>query len=78
MVMLEIGARMAVAICRRLRFSLYDIEQIEALVATIFAQRRLSMRPATLKRFVRLPRFEENISSSTAWIAWRARESRCL
>jgi poly(A) polymerase len=56
----EIGARMAVAICRRLRFSLYDIEQIEALVANHLRFKDVfQMRPATLKRFVRLPRFEE-------------------
>lgn len=56
----EIGARMAVAICRRLRFSLYDTEQIEALVANHLRFKDVfQMRPATLKRFVRLPRFEE-------------------
>ena len=56
----EIGARMAVAICRRLRFSLSDIEQIEALVANHLRFKDVfQMRPATLKRFVRLPRFEE-------------------
>jgi len=56
----EIGARMAVAICRRLRFSLSDIEQIEALVANHLRFKDVfQMRPATLKRFVRMPRFEE-------------------
>ena len=56
----EIGARMAVAVCRRLRFSLSDIEQIEALVANHLRFKDVfQMRPATLKRFVRLPRFEE-------------------
>jgi poly(A) polymerase len=56
----EIGARMAVAICRRLRFSVDDIEQIEALVANHLRFKDVfQMRPATLKRFVRLPRFEE-------------------
>ena len=56
----EIGARMAVAVCRRLRFSLSDIEQIEALVANHLRFKDVfQMRTATLKRFVRLPRFEE-------------------
>lgn len=56
----EVGARMAVAICRRLRFSVDDIEQIEALVANHLRFKDVfQMRPATLKRFVRLPKFEE-------------------
>jgi len=56
----EIGARMAVAICRRLRFSVDDIEQIEALIVNHLRFKDVfQMRPATLKRFVRLPKFEE-------------------
>ena len=56
----EIGARMAVAICRRLRFSVDDTEQIEALVANHLRFKDVfQMRPATLKRFARLPGFEE-------------------
>jgi tRNA nucleotidyltransferase/poly(A) polymerase len=56
----EIGARMAVAICRRLRFSVDDTEQIESLVANHLRFKDVfQMRPATLKRFARLPRFEE-------------------
>jgi len=55
----EIGARMAAAICRRLRFSVEDTEQIEALVANHLRFKDVfQMKPATLKRFVRLPRFE--------------------
>jgi len=51
---------MAVAICRRLRFSVDDIEQIEVLIANHLRFKDVfQMRPATLKRFVRLPRFEE-------------------
>jgi poly(A) polymerase len=51
---------MSVAICRRLRFSVEDIEQIEALVANHLRFKDVfQMRPATLKRFVRLTRFEE-------------------
>jgi poly(A) polymerase len=56
----EIGARMAAAICRRLRFPADDIQQIEALVANHLRFKDVfQMRPATLKRFVRLPKFEE-------------------
>lgn len=56
----EVGARMAAAICRRLRFSADDIQQIEALVANHLRFKDVfQMRPATLKRFVRLPKFEE-------------------
>ena len=56
----EIGARMAAAICRRLRFSVDDTEQIEALVANHLRFKDVfQMRPATLKRFARLPGFEE-------------------
>jgi poly(A) polymerase len=55
----EIGARMAAAICRRLRFSADDTEQIEALVANHLRFKDVfQMRPATLKRFARLPGFE--------------------
>lgn len=56
----EIGARMAAAICRRLRFSVDDTEQIEALVANHLRFKDVfQMRPATLKRFARLPGFQE-------------------
>src|SRR6202166_1039771 len=58
----DVGARMAEHICRTLRFSNEDTEQIETLVANhlrfIDVPR---MRTATLKRFVRLPRFEEHL-----------------
>ncbi len=58
----EIGAVMAEAICRRLRFSLAATGQIVALVRQhlrfIDVPR---MRPATLKRFVRLPGFAEHL-----------------
>ena len=58
----EVGARMAEHICRNLRFSNDDLEQIEALVANHLRFKDVEqMRPATLKRFVRLPRFEEHL-----------------
>ena len=58
----EVGARMAERICRELRFSNDDIEQIETLVANHLRFKDVrQMRQATLKRFVRLPRFEEHL-----------------
>ncbi len=58
----EIGARMATEVCRRFRFSSGDTDQIEALVANHLRFKDVfEMRPATLKRFVRLPHFEEHL-----------------
>lgn len=58
----EVGARMAEHICRNLRFSNEDTEQIESLVANHLRFKDVhEMRVATLKRFVRLPRFEEHL-----------------
>ncbi len=58
----EVGARMAEHICRSLRFSNEDIEQIETLVANHMRFKDVQqMRTATLKRFVRLPRFDEHL-----------------
>jgi len=58
----EIGARMAESICRALRFSNDDTAQIESLVANHLRFKDVrQMRLATLKRFVRLPRFEEHL-----------------
>jgi poly(A) polymerase len=58
----EIGVCMAEAICRRLRFSNHDTEQIAALVANHmrFADAR-KMKESTFKRFVRLPEFAEHL-----------------
>jgi len=58
----EVGTRMAEEICRRLRFSNDDTEQIAALVANHlrFADAR-QMKESTFKRFVRLPRFAEHL-----------------
>ncbi len=58
----EIGTRMAEEICRRLRFSNDESEQIAALVANHLRFKDVfEMRPSTLKRFVRLPRFGEHL-----------------
>ncbi len=59
----EVGVRMAEAICRRLRFSNEDTEQILALVANHMRFSAVEeMRKSTLKKFVRLPRFEEHLT----------------
>lgn len=58
----EVGTRMAEEICRRLRFSNDDTEQITALVASHMKFKDvLQMKPATLKRFARLDRFDEHL-----------------
>ncbi len=58
----DVGVRMGVEICRRLRFSNDETEQISALVANHMRFKDATeMRSATLKRFVRLPRFEEHL-----------------
>jgi tRNA nucleotidyltransferase/poly(A) polymerase len=58
----EVGTAMALEICRAMRFSNDDTEQIEALVANHLRFKDVfQMRPATLKRFVRLPRFDEHL-----------------
>lgn len=58
----EVGTRMAEGICRRLRFSNEITEQIVALVANHLRFKDVArMKPATLKRFVRLDRFEEHL-----------------
>jgi tRNA nucleotidyltransferase/poly(A) polymerase len=58
----EVGTRMAIDICRRLRFSNGDTDQIAALVANHLRFKDvLRMKPSTLKRFVRLDRFEEHL-----------------
>jgi poly(A) polymerase len=58
----EVGTRMAEEICRRFRFSNDDTEQIAALVANHLRFKDVPrMKQSTLKRFVRLPRFEEHM-----------------
>jgi len=58
----DVGIRMADDLCRRLRFSNDDTDQIKALVANHMKFKDVAeMRQSTLKRFVRLPRFEEHL-----------------
>jgi putative nucleotidyltransferase with HDIG domain len=58
----EVGTRMAEAICRRLRFSNEETEQILSLVANHMRFGDVArMKESTLKRFFRLPRFAEHL-----------------
>jgi tRNA nucleotidyltransferase/poly(A) polymerase len=58
----DVGVRMAEAVCRRYRFSNEDTEQIVALVANHMRFGAVDqMKKSTLKRFVRLPHFEEHM-----------------
>jgi poly(A) polymerase len=58
----EVGTRMAEEICRRFRFSNDDTAQIAALVANHLRFKDVpQMKPSTLKRFVRLDRFDEHL-----------------
>jgi poly(A) polymerase len=58
----EVGAKMAEDICRRLRFSNDDTAQIVALVANHLRFKDVGqMKLSTLKRFVRLNHFEEHL-----------------
>jgi poly(A) polymerase len=59
----EVGVRIAEAICKRLRFSNEDTAQILALVDNHMKFGAVEeMRASTLKKFVRLPRFEEHLA----------------
>jgi poly(A) polymerase len=58
----EVGVKMAEQICRRFRFSNEDTEQILALVTNHMKFKDVPhMKPATLKRFVRLDKFAEHL-----------------
>jgi len=57
-----VGARMAVDLLSRLRFSSADIAQVEALVANHLRFKEVkNMRESKLKRFLRMDRFEEHL-----------------
>jgi poly(A) polymerase len=58
----EVGVRMAEEICRRLHFSNEDTKQIAALVANHMRFGDVErMKESTLKRFMRLPKFDEHL-----------------
>jgi poly(A) polymerase len=59
----EVGVKMAEEICRRLRFSNDDTEQILALVDNHMRFGHVTrMKESTLKRFLRLPAFDEHLA----------------
>jgi len=59
----EVGVKIAEQICRRLHFSNDDTEQILALVDNHMKFGHVSrMKESTLKKFMRLPRFEEHLA----------------
>ena len=58
----DVGVKMAQTICRKYRFSNEETAQIAALVENHMRFKDVDhMKKATLKRFVRLPRFEEHM-----------------
>jgi poly(A) polymerase len=58
----EIGTKMAEEICRRFRLSNEETEQVMALVANHMRFGDVArMKQSTLKRFFRLPKFEEQL-----------------
>jgi poly(A) polymerase len=58
----EEGVRLAHAILNRLRFSRDEIERVEALVANHMRFKDVpQMKESTIKRFLRLPEFEEHL-----------------
>ena len=58
----EVGVKMGEAICRRLRFSNDDTEQILALIDNHMRFAHvLQMKESTLKKFLRMPAFDEHL-----------------
>ena len=58
----EVGVKMAQEICHRLCFSNQDTEQILSLIANHMRFAQVDrMKESTLKKFMRLPRFEEHL-----------------
>src|ERR1700723_1235344 len=58
----DVGTKMAEVICRGFHFSNDDTEQIALLVANHLRFKDVpQMKQSTLKRFLRLPRFEEHL-----------------
>ena len=59
----EVGVKIAEDICRRLRFSNHETEQILSLVDNHMRfGDSTRMKQSTLKRFLRLPRFDEHMA----------------
>ena len=59
----DVGVKMAEEICRRLRFSGEDTEQIFALIDNHMRFGHATrMKESTLKKFLRMPRFDEHLA----------------
>ena len=59
----EVGSKMAAEICRRLRFSTEETQQILALIENHMRFMDTGrMKESTLKRFLRLPQFDEHLA----------------
>lgn len=59
----EVGVKIAEAVCKRLRFSRDDSEQILALIDNHMRFGHVSrMKESTLKRFMRLPAFDDHLA----------------
>ncbi len=59
----EVGVKIAEEICRRMRFSNDETEQILALVDNHMRFGHVSrMKESTLKKFLRMPRFDEHLA----------------
>ncbi len=59
----EVGVKMAQEICRRLRFSTDDTEQILALIDNHMRFGHATrMKESTLKKFLRMPHFDEHLA----------------
>ena len=58
----EVGVKMAAEICRRLRFSNHETDQILSLVDNHMRFGQVQrMKQSTLKKFLRLPAFDEHL-----------------
>jgi poly(A) polymerase len=58
----NVGVKMAAGICRRLRFSNHETDEILALVDNHMRFADVQrMKQSTLKRFLRMPRFDEHL-----------------
>ena len=58
----EVGVKMGEALCRRMRFSNDDTEQILALIDNHMRFAHvLQMKESTLKKFLRMPHFDEHL-----------------
>jgi poly(A) polymerase len=59
----HVGVRISAEICKRLKFSNEESEQIQALVANHMKFKDVAqMKKSTLKRFVRQPHFDEHMA----------------